>query len=145
MADDLVLFLLTIVLQLQIDFAFGGWKIASALLRNLTRKTLPELCCVPLQASSLRGSLRHSRLRPQRNKSIILEIQPHVCDGIFLTYQSEIRLDSTALPVNLSSIATKLRRRLYSVRSPSTRRDQSAVRPSFFITGRIFSSAWQIV
>ena len=34
---------MTIVLQLQIDFAFGGWKIASALLRSLTRKTLPEL------------------------------------------------------------------------------------------------------
>ena len=57
----------TIVLQLQIDFAFGGWKIASALLRNLTRKTLPELCLVPPKASSLRGSLRHSRLRPQQN------------------------------------------------------------------------------
>ena len=33
----------TIALQLQIDFAFGGWKIASALLRSLTRKTLLEL------------------------------------------------------------------------------------------------------
>ena len=39
----LLTFHMTIVLQLQIDFAFGGWKIASALLRSLTRKTLPEL------------------------------------------------------------------------------------------------------
>ena len=46
----LLTFLVTIVLQLQIDFAFGGWKIASALLRSLTRKTLPELCLVPPKA-----------------------------------------------------------------------------------------------
>ena len=73
----------TIVLQLQIDFASGGWKIASALLRSLTRKTLPELCLVPPQASSLRGFRPRSRFYPQRNKSIIPKIQPRVCAGIF--------------------------------------------------------------
>ena len=68
-------FLLTIVLQLQIDSAFGGWKIASALFRSLTRKTLPELCLVPPTAFSLRGFRPRSRFYPQRNKSIIPKIR----------------------------------------------------------------------
>ncbi len=82
MASAFATFHATIALQLQIDFALGGLKIASALLRRLTRKALPELCLVPPKISSLRGSLHHSRLRPQRNGSFIPKIPPHVCDEI---------------------------------------------------------------
>ena len=65
--------------------------------------------------------------------------------ALYQTHQSAIRLDAPRPDVRASSIAVNLERRLYSVRSSATRAFQSSPLPSRTITGRILSSALQMV
>ena len=102
------------------DFAFGGWKIASALLRSLTRKTLPELCLVPPTASSLRESIRHLRLRHQQNEG-----------NYTTTSRKSARDNSSILPIGdrpLPAIAIDSGPHQRDSRAPRPRRAASPMR-----------------